>query len=88
MTDTIHRLPSAVIPGDVNQDVVDRLEELLKRARSGELRAIAYTTVLANTGDPLGFATGTGWIMAEGTKWALSAAVMTLHHRVGEMLAE
>lgn len=55
-------------------ELIEDLEELLERAKSGELRAIAYALVTEAT-------LSTGWTGSAGTRWTLYAAAGILHQR-------
>jgi hypothetical protein len=64
----------SIIPGEANPDIIEELERLLTEARSGELEAFAYCTVV-------GDAKGTGWTGNAGKSDALAAAIGMLSWR-------
>ncbi|WWT39898.1 hypothetical protein [Microcystis phage Mwe-JY08] len=65
----------AVDPRKPYADLVAEIEHLLARAKSGELRALAYASV-----DAYGN-TGSGWEGEPGTLIPLAASVLLLQHR-------
>lgn len=79
MTDNVFSLAGRKIDGVIQQDVVDLLSEMLDRAKSGELQAVAICYVPVNSGvAAMGtdHATGNGGYMPE-----LAGAVLAqLHH--------
>ena len=79
---TVIAFKGGTIPGEANDWIVEELESLLEKAKSGELRALAYATFSA------GDFTGTGWVGSEGTRHPLSSAIMMLNSRYGEALRE
>jgi len=74
MSDVV-RLWGGVSEGSVVPDVVEILEELLERAKAGELQALAFATV--NGGGAL----GTGWNGNEGTRDVMGASISLLQSR-------
>lgn len=66
----------AVPQGQAVPEIVELLEGLLERARSGEIHALAYA---AARGEGDGFSSG--WEGNSGTRDALGAALSFLHHR-------
>lgn len=75
-------LGSTVLPGEPNPEIIEDLEGLLERARSGELRALAYTTLGAQN------TIGTGWAGSDGSRYPLGAAIGMLFHRYNSALLE
>lgn len=71
----ILKFSDAILPNEANPGLVETLEILLGQAKSGELRAMAYATVRTNN------VRGTGWDGSDGTRDALSGAIMMLHSR-------
>lgn len=71
---TIHG-SGVVAPGEVYEDVVSALEELLAKAKDGSLLGIAYATVSDQGG------IGTGWMAAAGKRNHLGVATSLLQHR-------
>jgi hypothetical protein len=69
-----------ILPGVVDQDLVDDLELLLEDAKAGRLLAIGYAAVVE------GDVTSTGWSGRAGTRHALSSAIITLHARYAQAL--
>ncbi len=69
------------IPGEPNQDIIDELERLLSEAMSGQLEAIAYSTVRQG-------AIGTGWAGGSGTRGNISSAILMLSYRYASALLE
>jgi len=72
----------SIPPGEANPDLVATLESLLARAKSGELRGLAYATFAT------GNVTGTGWEGSDGSRHPISSAIMMLHHRYAAALME
>jgi hypothetical protein len=66
--------------GQPDQAIIDRLEDLLARARRGEVSALAYATV-----SPGGHK-ATGWDGTQGTRDQLGTAIAILSHRWGKSL--
>ena len=67
-------LTGETVPGAPNDDIIQELEALLRRAKSGELIGLAYCTIGAQT-------KGTGWSGNAGTRESIGTAIMMLHHR-------
>lgn len=72
----------SIPPNDPNPDLVETLEGLLARAKSGDLRGFAYATFSVGGG------TGTGWDGSDGARHPIAAAIMMLHHRYAAALME
>lgn len=73
----------STISGDEpDQGVIDILENLLHRARKGDLRAIAYAIVNSDR------SLGTGWAGASGSRDRVSSAIMILNSRYPLALVE
>ena len=70
-------------PADPVPDIVSLCERMLERAKTGELRALAFATVTRDAGGRI----GSGWERADGERFNLAAAVMALHVRVSNDLA-
>lgn len=82
MTDTpevLRLFPGTHIPGQVDPEIVELLEDLLDQARKGEFIAFAYALVGPQAQGP--GALSTGWEGATFTSFMLSAAISTLSHR-------
>lgn len=62
----------------VHDELVEDLEALLVKAKSGQIIALAYASVTFDKG------LSSGWTGAAHTKHSLLAAVMCLHRRVIE----
>ena len=75
MSDSVHRLGNAIVPGSINKDLIEKLEQLLEGAKNGEVVAGAYCAVYAN--DHI----GAGWSFGDSKYWALTASVFRLYHR-------
>jgi len=73
----IHKLTDTPLPGEVNDDLVEALEGLIKRAKQGEIQAIAWAGWTNAESDTL----FTGWDGAGGTSFHLGAAVGALNTR-------
>lgn len=67
-------------PEEPSAAIIETLEGLLSRARSGSLVGLGYCTVSAN-GEH-----GTGWDGEAGTRHPLGAAIMMLNHRYAAAL--
>lgn len=72
-------LNGAALPGERPEEVVETLRELLGRAESGEISAIAVAYVVANGQAGTVFAGG-------GKRYALGGAVLALQSRYGAFL--
>lgn len=72
----------SIPPGEANPDLVSVLESLLSRAKTGDLRGMAYAT------SSVGNVTDTGWEGSDGARHPLAAAIMILHHRYAAALME
>lgn len=73
----------STISGDApDQGVIDILENLLHRAKTGNLRAIAYAIVNSDR------SLGTGWAGAAGSRDRVSSAIMILNSRYPLALAQ
>lgn len=76
MTDNVVPFGTQAQPGEPVPDVLATLEELLRRARTGDIRALAYATVTE------GRVLGSGWTGVAGTRNDLVASVTLLSHRL------
>lgn len=70
------------VTGQPDEDVVNILEALLERAKSGDLIGIAYATTNTN-GDQ-----ATGWCGVAGTRHPVGTAITMLQHRYHAALME
>ena len=82
---TIHKLTDRMLPGEVNQDLVEALESLTERAKAGEISGLAWAGVVGaqGNGDLV-----TGWDGAGGTKFLIGAAIMLLQSRYAESMVD
>lgn len=64
--------------GEPDQDIIARLEDLLARAKRGEVSAVAYATLSP------GGSKATGWDGTQGTRDQLGMAITILAHRFVE----
>jgi hypothetical protein len=65
---------SVPVPGEPDAEIIEKLEELLVRAKSGEIDGLAVAIVIP------GDVQATWW---RGRKWAsVACAVGSLHHRI------
>lgn len=78
----VHKLTDHVLEGEADQDLVDALRDLLKRAEQGEINGLAWAGCSPN-GDAF-----TGWQGAGGTMYAVGAAIMALQARYSMMMTE
>lgn len=63
-----------VVPGHADEQIVERLEELLAQAKAGEVVGLGFAVVFNSR------ASATWWRAAS---WeSIAAAVGTLHHRI------
>ena len=76
-----HSIP-AVTPEQPNEELIERLEELLAHAKSGELRACA--TVLCYAGGKI----QTGWNSAVGESDRMASGILTLSWRFASATVE
>lgn len=65
-----------------NQDVIDDLKELLRRAEAGEIIGFAYASATQDGG------IATGWAGVHGSRWPIAAAVGVLQTRYMRALHE
>ena len=77
---TIVAFKNSIPPGEANPDMVEVIEGLLDRAKSGELRGFAYATY------SVGEFTGTGWEGSDGSRHPMSSAIQMLQHRYTQAL--
>lgn len=77
---TVVAFKNSIPPGEANPEMVEALEDLLSRAKSGELRGFAYATVSG------GDFHGSGWEGSDGSRHPLSSAIMMLQFRYAEAL--
>lgn len=77
---TVVAFKNSIPPGEANPDMVAVIEDLLDRAKSGELRGLAYATFAS------GDITGTGWEGSDGSRHPLSSAIAMLQHRYTQAL--
>lgn len=82
MSEIVKMGTQRLLPGEVNTDLVEALDDLKRRAERGELTALAWAGVTGNRH------LVTGWDGAGGTIFDLAAAIMTLHSRYGEFIRE
>lgn len=71
-----------LLPGEVNNDLVEELEDLTERARRGEIIGLAWAGLTGNRHII------SGWDGPGGTIFDMGAAVMCLHSRYAEYLRE
>ncbi len=67
-------------PAEPSAAIIETLEGLLERARSGNLIGLAYVTV-SESGEQ-----GTGWDGEAGSRHPLSSAILMLQHRYAAAL--
>jgi hypothetical protein len=80
---TVVSLRGDIPPGDVYEDAIDMLERYLGWARAGEITSVAIAVVKDGHSR-----IGTEWASAPGDTFMLTAAVTTLHARIGIAMAE
>lgn len=78
----VHKLTERLLPGEVDQDLIDALKGLVERAERGEIVAIAWAGVTGNNHII------NGWDGAGGTLFPLGASVMALQSRYSSWLME
>lgn len=71
-------------PADPVPEIIAMCERLLERAKSGDLRALAYAAASRTAGGTIGH----GWEVTGGEWFALAAAVLALHTRISNDLAK
>ena len=72
---SLHGAPIGGISNEPDQMVIDLLEDLLERAKAGDVQALAYANVAP------GGAVASGWEGAGASVHSLGFAVSVLHHR-------
>lgn len=76
MSENIHKLSNAIIPGSgPNKSLIEDLTAALKAARAGEIVTGGWRFLYAN--DHI----GTGWSYGQSRYWGLSAAIARLYHK-------
>lgn len=75
-------LHGQALAGEAVPAVVEEVEELLRRAKLGEITSIGIATTLLNG------AVGTVWAGNGGTRYPLGAVIGMLHTRYSTMLLE
>lgn len=71
------------VTGEPDKDIIKELEELLAKAKSGDLIGFAYAEVLSNQDQ------GTGWCGVAGTRHPMGTAIDILQLRyVQAMMAK
>lgn len=75
MSDIIKLVPKTSEATGPDAEVIERIEELLERARRGDIVGIAYAVIEQNNG------MGTGWCGGHGTRDRIGMAVGILNHR-------
>ena len=82
MTNIIKMGTERLLPGEINDDLVEAIESLLDRAKKGELKALAWAGVTGNEH------LVTGWEGAGGTMFNVAAGISCLNHRYAEFIME
>lgn len=83
MSDNVVKLkPDETLDGEPDTDIIDKLERLLERAKSGDIRAFAYAVVQRQN------VLATGWEGTAGTRCTLASSVGILNARYLEGLME
>ena len=72
-----------VPPGEVYEDAIAMLERYLAAAKAGEVTSVAIAVVKDGHSK-----IGTEWSAAPGDTFMITAAVTTLHARIGISMAE
>ena len=70
-----------IVPGEADPMIVEELERLLEDAKRGDLRALGFCTVYADS-------KGTGWAGMAGTSDQLGMAMSMLSHRYTAQVLE
>lgn len=69
-------------PGEADPYLVEILEKMLARAKSGDLRALGYACCYLDGSH------GVGWAGADGTRHPLASGIMMLHGNYARSLVE
>lgn len=72
----VHAIFGGSPSGHPDEEIIGRIEELLERAKKGEIASIAYA--LTDPGQTL----ENGWVGQQGTTRAMQASVMRLAHDI------
>ena len=78
----IHKLTGCALPGEVNEDLVAALRDLLARAERGEIVSAAWAHYSGTVND----VTATGWEAMGGTMFQLHSAISMLSFRYAESM--
>jgi hypothetical protein len=78
----VHKLTGHMLPGEVNTDLVEALEDLTERAKTGEVVALAWAGYRPDD------SCFNGWDGPGGTMFALGASVGLLQTRYQMMMLE
>ncbi len=79
---TVVAFKGMTAPGEPVPEIVEMLEELLERAKAGDVRALAYATVESD------MAFTDSWWAENGTGFQLAAAAGVLHWKALGSLAQ
>ena len=79
---TVVAFKGMTAPGEPVPEVVEMLEELLERAKAGDVRALAYATVDGDLG------TTNSWFREHGTGLQLTTCIGVLHWKALAVIAE
>lgn len=86
MTENVVSFRGGPVPSEPDQDIIDLLREMLERAESGDIRAIAIAYAAGSEGNEIA---GTAFeIGAGGHMFPLASAVLGLHHRFGQIMGD
>lgn len=80
---SVHKLGTErLLPGEVNEDLVEALDGLLDRVKRGEITALAWAGI---TGNEHLF---NGWDGSGGTIFTLGASISALGHRYTQFMMD
>lgn len=79
---TVHKLTESLLPGEVDEELVEALRDLLARAEKGEISGLAWAGCTPND------TAFSGWQGAGGTVFHIGASILALQTRYALMMME
>lgn len=79
---TVHKLTEMLLPGEVDEELVEALRDLLARAERGEISGLAWAGCTPND------TAFSGWQGAGGTLFHIGASIMALQTRYALMMMD
>lgn len=79
---TVYKLTERLLPGEADAELVEALENLLDRAKRGEITGLAWAGCSPND------STFSGWQGAGGTMFHIGASILALQTRYALMMMD